>query len=58
MSHRTGIAEALFNFFGMWFAKEGIKAVSFSDQVRTPGLVIRLECAASPFTIGHTTEPS
>ena len=40
----------------MWFAKEGTKAVSFSDQVRSLGLVIRLGCATGPFTIGHTAE--
>ena len=57
MSHGTGIAaEALFDLFGMWFAKEGTKAVNFSDQVRSLGLVIRLGCATGPFTIGHTTE--
>ena len=40
MSHGTGIAaEALFDLFGMWFAKEGTKAVEFSDQVKTLGLV-------------------
>jgi len=57
MSHGTGIAaEALFDLFGMWFAKEGTKAVSFSDQVRSLGLVIRLGCATGPFAIGHTPE--
>jgi ribonuclease HI len=57
MSHGTGIAaEALFDLFGMWFAKEGTKAVEFSDQVKTLGLVIRLGRAAGPFTVGHTAE--
>ena len=57
MSHGTGIAaEALFDLFGMWFAKEGTKAVEFSDQVTTLGLVIRLGQAAGPFTVGHTAE--
>ena len=57
MSHGTGIAaEALFDLFGMWFAKEGTKAVEFSDQVKTLGLVIRLGRAVGPFTIGHTAE--
>jgi ribonuclease HI len=57
MSHGTGIAaEALFDLFGMWFAKEGTKAVEFSDQVKTLGLVIRLGRATGPFTVGHTAE--
>ena len=57
MSHGTGIAaEALFDLFGMWFAKEGTKAVEFSDQVKTLGLVIRLGRAAGPFTVGYTAE--
>ena len=57
MSNGTGIAaEALFDLFGMWFAREGTKAMDFSDQVRTLGLVIRLGSAVGPFTIGHTTE--
>ena len=57
MSHGTGIAaEALFDLFGMWFAKEGTKAVDFSSQVKTLGLVIRLGDATGPFTVGHTTE--
>jgi ribonuclease HI len=56
-SHGTGIAaEALFDLFGMWFAKEGTKAVDFRDQIKTLGLVIRLGRAAGPFTIGHTAE--
>lgn len=39
MSHGTGIAaEALFDLFGMWYAQEGAKAVSFDTQVRTLGL--------------------
>jgi len=57
MSHGTGIAaEALFDLFGMWYAKEGAKAVSFDTQVRTLGLQVKLGVAAQGFNIGHTEE--
>jgi hypothetical protein len=37
-------------------ADESTKAVEFSDQVKTLGLVIRLGCTAGSFTMGHTAE--
>jgi hypothetical protein len=57
MCHGTGIAaEALFELFGMWYAKEGTKAVPFDTQVRTLGLHVTLGSAARGFYIGHTEE--
>ena len=56
LCHGTGIAaEALFDLFGMWFAKDGAKAVPFGTQVRTLGLQ-QLGFAAQGFCIGHTEE--
>ena len=49
-------AEALFELFGMWFAKEGAKAVEFSTEVRTLGLLLKLGKARDGFLIGHTAE--
>ena len=57
MCHGTGIAaEALFELFGMWYAKDGTKAVPFDTQVRTLGLQVTLGSAARGFHIGHTEE--
>ena len=54
LSHGTGIAaEALFDLFGMWFAKEGSKAVSFSSHVKTLGLLVKLGKVADGFSVGH-----
>lgn len=57
LSHGTGIAaEALFDLFGMWYAKEGSKAVSFSSHVKTLGLLVKLGKVADGFSVGHTGE--
>ena len=57
MCHGTSIAaEALFELLGMWYAKEGTKAVLFDTQVRTLGLHVTLGSAARGFYIGHTEE--
>ena len=57
MCHGTGIAaEALFELFGMWYAKEGTKAVPFDVQGRMLGLHVTLGSAAKGFHIGHTEE--
>ena len=57
LSHGTSIAaEALFDLFGMWYAKEGSKAVEFGEQVKTLGLLVELGNVRKGFTIGHTQE--
>ena len=57
LCHGTGIAaEALFDLFGMWFAKDGSKANPFGDLVRTLGLQVRLGSVTQGFCIGHTEE--
>ena len=57
MAHGTSIAaEALFDLFGMWYAKEGSKAVAFSDRVRTLGLLVQLGDIHKGFSVGHTDE--
>ena len=57
MCHGTGIAaEALFELFGMWYAKDGTKAVPFDVSVRTLGLHVTLGNAAKGFYVGHTDE--
>ena len=57
LSHGTSIAaEALFDLFGMWYAKEGSKAVEFGGQVKTLGLLVELGNVRKGFTIGHTQE--
>ena len=57
MCHGTGIAaEALFELFGMWYAKDGTKAVPFDVSVRTLGLHVTLGNAAKGFYVGHTEE--
>lgn len=57
MCHGTGIAaEALFELFGMWYAKEGTKAVPFDVRVRTLGLHVTLGFAKDGFHKGHTDE--
>ena len=35
-------AEALFDLFGMWFAKEGTKTVEFGTEVKTLDLLLKL----------------
>lgn len=50
-------AEALFTLLGIVFAKEGNKAVDFSSQVRSLGVVLNLEQTEPQeffMTIGHT----
>ena len=57
MAHGTSIAaEALFDLFGIWYAKEGSKAVAFSDRVRTLGLLVQLGDIHKGFSVGHTDE--
>ena len=57
LSHGTSIAaEALFDLFGMWYAREGSKAVEFGEQVKTLGLLVELGSVRKGFTIGHTQE--
>ena len=57
LCHGTSIAaEALFDLFGMWFAKDGSKATPFGTLVRTLGLQVQLGSAARGFCIGHTEE--
>ena len=57
LCHGTGIAAAaLFDLFGMWFAKDGNKATPFGTLVRTLGLQVQLGSAARGFCIGHTEE--
>lgn len=57
LSHGTGIAaKALFDLFGMWYAKEGSKAVDFGDQVKTLGLLVELGNVRNGFSLGHTAE--
>eukprot|EP00435_Cladocopium_sp_Y103_P015182 s5093_g3.t1 len=57
LSRGTGIAaEALFDLFGMWYAKEGSKAVEFDTQVKTLGLLVKLGNVRAGFSIGHTEE--
>eukprot|EP00435_Cladocopium_sp_Y103_P074787 s33_g51.t1 len=57
LSNCTSIAaEALFDLFGMWYAKEGSKAVEFSDKVKTLGLLVQLGNIRSGFCIGHTDD--
>eukprot|EP00435_Cladocopium_sp_Y103_P037020 s3875_g9.t1 len=57
LSNGTSIAaEALFDLFGMWYAKEGSKAVEFGDKVKTLGLLVQLGNINSGFHIGHAEE--
>jgi len=57
LSRSTGIAaEALFDLFGMWYAKEGSKAVDFDTRVKTLGLLVELGDVKQGFAIGHTAE--
>eukprot|EP00435_Cladocopium_sp_Y103_P069221 s1948_g32.t3 len=57
MSHGTSVAaEALFDLFGMWYAKEGSKAVEFDSQVKTLGLLVKLGNVKQGFLVGHTDE--
>ena len=47
MCHGTGnAAEALCELFGMWYAKDGTKAVPFDVSVRTLGMHVTLGNAA------------
>jgi hypothetical protein len=57
LSRSTGLAaEALFDLFGMWYAKEGSKAVEFDTHVKTLGLLVELGDVQKGFAIGHTAE--
>ena len=57
LSRSTGLAaEALFDLFGMWYAKEGSKAVEFDTRVKTLGLLVELGDVRKGFAIGHTAE--
>ena len=57
LSHGTGItAEALFDLFGMWYAKEGSKATDFDVVFKTLGLQVSLGAVCKGFFIGHTDE--
>ena len=57
LSRSTGLAaEALFDLFGMWYAKEGSKAVEFDTRVKTLGLLVELGDVRQGFAIGHTAE--
>ena len=49
-------AEALFDLFGMVFAREGSKAAQFGEEVRTLGLLMKLGDVRNGFYIGHTAE--
>ena len=57
MQHGTSIAaEALFDLFGMWYAKEGSKAVEFSSCFKTLGLLVKIGKVYDGFSVGHTDE--
>ena len=57
LSRSTSIAaEALFDLFGMWYAKEGSKAVEFDTRVKTLGLLVELGDVRKGFSVGHTAE--
>lgn len=49
-------AEALFDLFGFEYAKDGDKAVPFSEKVRTLGLQLSLGSSEGGFMISHTEE--
>ena len=57
LSRSTGLAaEALFDLFGMWFAKEGSKAMEFGPCFKALGLLAKLGGARGGFSIGHADE--